>query len=163
MGVYAIISELHVDGIIIIINHKSPTVSMTLKCIWIFLSMAAFFPVVFAVPKFPMCKSVRCGECGTLVTHCIFYLFVCVPLKHHMCSIMSRYYNIMSRVSVHLPVPIPRNIIIYSTIDSLLFHLFFLLIFPLSPRFSLLNALKIIIFTQQQYNNNKIVVLRHIL
>lgn len=42
MQLYAIISKLHVNEIIIIINHKSPAVLMTLKCIWIFLSMALF-------------------------------------------------------------------------------------------------------------------------
>lgn len=85
--------------IIIIINQKSPAVyiSMTLKCIWIFLLMAFLYaidivayPLHFSLPSLaPLwgdgeweraklcgckCKIFRCGECGALVTYCRLFL-----------------------------------------------------------------------------------------
>lgn len=88
---------------------------MTLKCIWIFLFSMAFYILYHLTPNFHVvhvcvcvCKIVRCGECGTLATHCLhryersllrclvccfFSLhsvtaLVVVRMKYHMCSIM---------------------------------------------------------------------------
>lgn len=115
---YAIISILHVNEIIIIINHKIPCGIDDFEMHMDFLVLDGFLYSLSSNTKFScracvcVCKIVRCGECGTLVTHCVhryersflrclvgvlpFFslhsvttlVVVVVRMKYHMCSIM---------------------------------------------------------------------------